>query len=356
MNPHIRDFKHELDLERIEDTQVAVDVLYTIVRYDPKESPCRNLMLRLSTNTQRFPAAFNLDGITLVSSEVYGTGSFGDVFQAKYFGRPVALKRLRTFRTTIASEEKSLRQGLLNEALVWQGLRHEFVLPFLGITDTVFSNMPCIVSPWMTKGTIRQVIDDMKSQRLPFLVRVPAWMHEISVGLSYLHDAGIVHGNLRGANILVSDDCHVQIADFGLAVYAECGSGAQGSLRGGNTRWLAPELIHPERFGMTSSRPTTASDVYSFACVGVELLTAKAPFSDMSDIQLVGRIPAGLKPPKPDFSDLEVLSTVLESLWAVIVPCWETSLVDRPEISVVSERLGDLPYESAGPITSTISG
>lgn len=164
-------------------------------------------------------------------------------------------------------------------------------------------------------------------------------MLEISVGLSYLHDEGVVHGDLRGANVLVDDDFHVRIADFGLSVYAEYGSGALGSMRGGNTRWLAPELIFPELYGTSSSRPTYASDVYAFGCVALELLTGKAPFSDMADYQLVGRIPQGLKPKKPVFPDDDRLSDVLESLWRTIVPCWEALSSNRPAISQLCEQL-----------------
>ena len=61
------------------------------------------------------------------------------------------------------------------------------------------------------------------------------------------------------------------MADFGLAVVAEAES-TSASLRGGAWAWLAPELIAPEEFGLSSSgRPTYASDMYSLACVAVEV-------------------------------------------------------------------------------------
>lgn len=63
----------------------------------------------------------------------------------------------------------------------------------------------------------------------------------------------------------------MRLADFGLAVIAEAGQSLTVTTRGGAFGWLAPELIDPESFGLDSTRPTFASDVYSFACVCIEV-------------------------------------------------------------------------------------
>lgn len=59
----------------------------------------------------------------------------------------------------------------------------------------------------------------------------------------------------------------MRVADFGLAVFAEARS-ARGSMRGGATAWLAPELFDEE---VMDPRPTAPSDIYSFGCVIVEV-------------------------------------------------------------------------------------
>ena len=64
---------------------------------------------------------------------------------------------------------------------------------------------------------------------------------------------------------------HARIADFGLAVFADGASRTFGSVRGGNIRWLAPEIMDPNHFKNTSTRPTCAADIYSFACLLVEV-------------------------------------------------------------------------------------
>ncbi|KAJ6472148.1 kinase-like domain-containing protein, partial [Mycena vitilis] len=95
-------------------------------------------------------------------------------------------------------------------------------------------------------------------------------------GLDYLHSMDIVHGDLRGSNILISDECTACLADFGLATTirdddADVATGAlYSSNRAASRRWLAPELITPEQFGCRFVR-TRATDVYAFGCVCLEV-------------------------------------------------------------------------------------
>ena len=97
-------------------------------------------------------------------------------------------------------------------------------------------------------------------------------MCEIASGLAYLHEEGIVHSDLHGGNILVDDDGHARLADFGMALIAEGTAYNYGSLHGGGAiRWSAPELLDPEEFGFENSRPTFQSDIYAFACMCVEV-------------------------------------------------------------------------------------
>jgi serine/threonine protein kinase len=88
----------------------------------------------------------------------------------------------------------------------------------------------------------------------------------------------IVHGDLRGNNILISDEHHACLSDFGLATTIRedntdttAGPLASSSNRGGSMRWFAPELIVPEQFGCERFVRTRATDVYAFACVCIEV-------------------------------------------------------------------------------------
>ena len=69
-------------------------------------------------------------------------------------------------------------------------------------------------------------------------------------------------------NVFVNDDLSIVIADFGLSVFANGHSNNYASRREGNSQWLSPELLNPD----SRTRPTKASDVYSFAMVCIEVI------------------------------------------------------------------------------------
>ena len=71
------------------------------------------------------------------------------------------------------------------------------------------------------------------------------------------------------ANILIDENWHPQLADFGLTLFAE-NSHYNTTDQGGTMRYMAPELIHPDHFGMTYRR-TYASDIYAYACLCIEV-------------------------------------------------------------------------------------
>lgn len=119
--------------------------------------------------------------------------------------------------------------------------------------------------------------------------------------MHYLHGQGVVHGDLRGVsvpeieipvlicfplrkdNALLEND-HICLVDFGLCVYSNGGEGNYMSTRSGNVRWTAPELLAHEKYRreagqelpavVSTHRPTKRGDVYSFACVCMEVSEA----------------------------------------------------------------------------------
>lgn len=71
------------------------------------------------------------------------------------------------------------------------------------------------------------------------------------------------------ANILVDDDGHARLADFGLTFFADATVATHSTRnRGGSLRWMSPELHNPALFGFPFQR-TCPSDIYAFACVRV---------------------------------------------------------------------------------------
>jgi len=136
---------------------------------------------------------------------------------------------------------------------------------------------------------------------------------DIFKGMEYLHSRNppVVHGDLKGSNILVSDLGQCCLADFGLAgmmstvqtLSSSTGNGTRGSVR-----WMAPELFD---FTM-NSKPSTSTYVYSLGCTIYEIVTGSPPFSEVKpDIAVSMRVMNGARPlrPREGFSD---------RLWAAV--------------------------------------
>ncbi|KAJ7609208.1 kinase-like domain-containing protein [Mycena polygramma] len=229
--------------------------------------------------------------------------------------------------TTVPSpliSSNALRQQFCKEAIVWQGLRHQFVLPLLGIDRKTFYPSFCMVSPWLKHGTV-----------LTFLRHrgrgmVDSMLFQIAQGLEYLHSMNIVHGDLRGTNILVSDDGSACLSDFGLATTISDNDSTAGGLtsssnHGGSVRWFAPELIEPKAFGCERFCRTTASDVYAYACVCLELHTGNPPFAKVTpEVAAMLKIIAGERPEQPP--------TMSATLWELVSAAWVADFRARPSI------------------------
>ena len=70
---------------------------------------------------------------------------------------------------------------------------------------------------------------------------------------------------------MINNDGLACLADLGLSAFSDIKSRQFATVRGGADAWLPPEILLPEDFGLTSDRQTHKSDIYSFACVCVEV-------------------------------------------------------------------------------------
>jgi serine/threonine protein kinase len=91
------------------------------------------------------------------------------------------------------------------------------------------------------------------------------------------------------ANIFVDGDRSVRIADFGLSVFVDMTLTSPTVNGRGSVRWMAPELLFPDRFGLEYSRQTKASDAYALACTCVEVRKYPCSFKATFHVGVVNR-------------------------------------------------------------------
>ncbi|CAE7067773.1 unnamed protein product, partial [Rhizoctonia solani] len=177
-------------------------------------------------------------------------GGLSDVYRGYLnVGTQVAVKALRISQESIQNAKHFKRAA--RELHTWSSCQHRNVLQLLGLA--VFQGRIGMVSPWIEGGDLPRYL-----KNTPDMDRCNLCT-QICDGLAYLHGIGIIHGDLKGANILVLPDGTPVLADFGNSILL--GHKLQFTETtqrpGWTVRWAAPELLNE------SDEPSEAADVYA---------------------------------------------------------------------------------------------
>ncbi|KAG8729661.1 hypothetical protein FRC12_020818 [Ceratobasidium sp. 428] len=272
----------------------------------------------------------NLDLLKCSEYPIAG-GGFGDVYRGRLQdGSPVAIKCSRLFIENIQDMDDSRRKIAKVEAhemYVASRLRHENIVGVMGVAH--FRNQLAMISPWMENGKIIAYLD-----KNPEADRCAACT-QVSKGLAYMHENGIVHGDLKGENVLVSHDRIAQITDFGntiLAQYTLQFTASQSKKPAISARWAALELVLGDE-GVN----TTASDVWALGMTILEIITGEVPFHDkIHERQVYSAIMQKKLPPRPE-NQIPSDSNDGDRLWELITRCWTEDTAKRPDAVEVGE-------------------
>ncbi|KAK7013616.1 hypothetical protein VNI00_019469 [Paramarasmius palmivorus] len=218
--------------------------------------------------------------VTKESEHPVGGGGSADVWKGYYENQEVCLKVPR-YRVQAIQWDKA-NAAFCKEAMLWTQLNHRNVLPCLGVNAEVFYPACCLIAPWMPNGHIISFLEwNPGHDRL-------ASIYEIASGLAYLHslDPVVIHGDIKGANILVDENHNCRLADFGLAAVLETQivkNGTSGTIQG-SAHWMAPELFRVQVMDTSAPRSNDdkrPGDVYAWACTVFEVRLAIITFVDV---------------------------------------------------------------------------
>jgi serine/threonine protein kinase len=141
------------------------------------------------------------------------------------------------------------------------------------------------------------------------------------------------------ANILIDQDWHVRLADFGLLTIISDHTNfttSSSAFTGGTIRWMSPELLHPEYFGLDHGHPTEESDCYALGMVVYELLTGQPPFASLKDYIVMRMVTDGERPGRPEGP---MGAWFTDDLWEMLGLCWAAHAQDRPSVETVRDCL-----------------
>ncbi|KAJ7585350.1 kinase-like domain-containing protein [Mycena floridula] len=239
-------------------------------------------------------------------------GGYADVYKGRY--RPNAggvenLVALKVLRITDSCDVDRALNRLKREATVWKRLRHPQIADFYGVS--LVGNRPSLVLAWYDNGTAPSYL---KGKDLGTRLRI---VKDIALGVEYLHSQNIVHGDVKGANVLITDQGNAVICDFGLSRVLQdlVGSGYSTSSLAGSIPWQAPELFS------VGHRKTFASDIWALGCTVYEILTGNTPYSYIRNAFAIGDLirqgGTPLLPSDEIIHDFPAIRELLLACWVV---------------------------------------
>ncbi|KIJ97729.1 hypothetical protein K443DRAFT_105163, partial [Laccaria amethystina LaAM-08-1] len=310
-------YKSLLRLER-DSAQKMLNFLQTLVSLPRND--ILGALLQLSKLSKLYPECLTITDLER-DDDVLDSGRFGEIYKGRCRNQAICLKIIKVNRKT---QIKHLVKAVFKEALLWGHLSHANILPFYGIyhlEDT--HGRISFVSPWMENGNVTEYLKTHPLANRLLLIR------DIILGIHFLHQNQVIHGDLKGLNVLVNRSGRGCLADFGLANLVDedilhwTSIQTTGHQSSGTLRWQAPELIDPP--SDESAKATPASDIYSFACVCYEFVR---------DGTVIKKVLEGSRPPRP--ADTSLLP---DKIWKVIEMCWNQEPQDRPSSESVIEQL-----------------
>ena len=212
-------------------------------------------------------------------------GGLGAVFEAwdPLLSRTVAVK---TLHFDVDTPSRLSLDGLfLNEARTAGGLNHRYIVT---VHDAGLSAQGVYIAMERLYG--QDMRDALAQGWRPAPERAALLVRRIADALAYAHARGVVHCDIKPANIYLTRRWRPKVLDFGIARAAGAASPALEGLVAGSPHYLAPEQLRGEEVD-------ARTDVYSLGVVFHELLTGRKAFDGNSLDSIIGAVQAGLPTP-----------------------------------------------------------
>jgi serine/threonine-protein kinase len=211
-------------------------------------------------------------------------GGMGEIYRAtdSTLGRAVAVKLL----AERYSRDDAIRQRFTREALAAARLSGEpHIVTIFDVGEQ--ADRPFIVMEYLSGGSLEERIRATGAQEPGQALE---WLEQAASALDAAHRHGVVHRDVKPANLLLDRNANVHVADFGIASAAGMDSLTMTGTVLGTAGYLSPEQAQGER-------ATPASDRYSLAVVAFELLSGQRPFdSDSITAEAAAHVNAPVPP------------------------------------------------------------
>ncbi|KAE9613539.1 putative protein kinase TKL-Pl-4 family [Lupinus albus] len=267
----------------------------------------------------------------------FAYGAHSRLYRGMYKEESVAVKIIRVpdddENGTLASR---LEKQFIREVTLLSRLHHPNVIKFIAACRK--PSVYCVITEYLSEGSLRAYLRKLERETVS-LQKLIVFALDIARGMEYIHSQGVVHRDLKPENVLINDDGHLIIADFGIACEeAYCDLLVDDP---GTYRWMAPEMIKRKSHGRKV-------DVYSFGLILWEMLTGTTPYEDMTPIQAAfAVVNKNSRPVIP--------SNCPPAMRSLIDQCWSLHSDKRPEFLQIVKVLEQFESSLArdGTLTTT---
>lgn len=276
-------------------------------------------------------------------------GGFGDVFSGSLIGSLRVAVKTHHISPNILDEDPEYIKNVAREIHTWSKCDHPNVLHFLGLA--VFRGQIGMVAPWMENGSLPSYLrKTLSADRCKLCT-------EVCEGVAYLHEIGIVHGDLKGENVLISSEGTAVVSDFGGSLLKNRSLKIVPLEKGLclTYRWAAPELLMQDGMDDTDEADdmtdtpadhatakgalnTKESDIYALGMTILEVISGRLPWYWInSEPAIIMRVCLpGTLHKRPKY-ETPTNSHDGNKLWDMLTTCWSFAPDSRPPAITVGD-------------------